>query len=106
MHNVCKLSKPKSTNIFETQGDENVDNRIHLTGKDPKNLELLTFCSCLLLLELKNCYKTELKAIITMETLIQLQFGGLMGLCLGFSFLSFVEVVYWLTYRAARNIRT
>ena len=31
------------------------------------------------------------------------QFGGLMGLCLGFSFLSFIEVIYWVTYRLARN---
>ena len=36
MHNVCKLSKPKSTNFFEIQRDEDVDNRIHLTGKDTK----------------------------------------------------------------------
>ena len=28
-----------------------------------------------------------------------------MGLCLGFSFLSFIEVIYWLTCRVARNVR-
>ena len=33
------------------------------------------------------------------------QVGGLMGLCLGFSFLSFIEVIYWATYRMARNFR-
>ena len=38
-------------------------------------------------------------------SLKSLQFGGLMGLCLGFSFLSFIEVIYWLTYRVARNVR-
>ena len=26
-----------------------------------------------------------------------------MGLCLGFSFLSLIEMVYWFTYRMARN---
>ena len=26
-----------------------------------------------------------------------------MGLCLGFSFLSFMEIIYWITYRVARN---
>ena len=31
------------------------------------------------------------------------QVGGLMGLCLGFSFLSLIEVIYWATYRMARN---
>ena len=31
--------------------------------------------------------------------------GGLMGLCLGFSFLSFIELVYWFTYRMAINAR-
>ena len=28
-----------------------------------------------------------------------------MGLCMGFSLLSFIELLYWLTYRMARNIR-
>ena len=31
--------------------------------------------------------------------------GGLMGLCLGFSLLSFIELIYWATYRVARNAR-
>ena len=31
------------------------------------------------------------------------QVGGLMGLCLGFSFLSVVELMYWVTFRMARN---
>ena len=26
-----------------------------------------------------------------------------MGLCLGFSFLSLIEMVYWFTYRMVRN---
>ena len=33
------------------------------------------------------------------------QVGGLMGLCLGFSFLSLIELIYWTTYRMARNFR-
>ena len=33
------------------------------------------------------------------------QMGGLMGLCMGFSLLSFIEIVYWVTYRLARNAR-
>ena len=33
------------------------------------------------------------------------QIGGLMGLCMGFSLLSFIEIVYWITYRLARNAR-
>ena len=33
------------------------------------------------------------------------QVGGLMGLCLGFSFLSLVELVYWVTFRMARNVQ-
>ena len=32
------------------------------------------------------------------------QVGGLMGLCLGFSFLSAVELVYWFTYRLGQNL--
>ena len=33
------------------------------------------------------------------------QVGGLMGLCLGFSFLSLIELFYWATYRMASNYR-
>ena len=32
------------------------------------------------------------------------QVGGLMGLCLGFSFLSAVELIYWFTYRLGWNL--
>ena len=32
------------------------------------------------------------------------QVGGLMGLCLGFSLLSFIELVYWFTYRMGKNL--
>ena len=32
------------------------------------------------------------------------QVGGLMGLCLGISFISMIEVVYWFTIRFMRNI--
>ena len=28
-----------------------------------------------------------------------------MGLCMGFSILSFIEIIYWITYRLARNAR-
>ncbi len=31
------------------------------------------------------------------------QVGGLMGLCLGFSFVSAIELFYWFTYRMGRN---
>ena len=33
------------------------------------------------------------------------QIGGLFGLCLGFSFLSCVEILYWTTIRLGRNCR-
>ena len=38
-------------------------------------------------------------------TLIQYisQIGGLLGLCLGFSFISGVEIIYWMTIRLFRN---
>ena len=38
-------------------------------------------------------------------TLIQYisQIGGLLGLCLGFSFISGVEIIYWMTIRLLRN---
>ena len=32
------------------------------------------------------------------------QVGGLMGLCLGFSFLSAIELIYWFTYRLLKNV--
>ena len=32
------------------------------------------------------------------------QIGGLMGLCLGFSFISGVEILFWFTYRLAKNM--
>ena len=39
-------------------------------------------------------------------TLIQYisQIGGLLGLCLGFSFISGVEIIYWMTIRLLRNV--
>ena len=30
--------------------------------------------------------------------------GGLMGLCLGFSFLSAIELIYWFTFRLIKNM--
>ena len=32
------------------------------------------------------------------------QIGGLLGLCLGFSFISGVEIIYWMTIRLLRNM--
>ena len=32
------------------------------------------------------------------------QIGGLLGLCLGFSFISGVEIIYWMTIRLLRNV--
>ena len=39
-------------------------------------------------------------------TLIQYisQIGGLLGLCLGFSFISGVEIIYWMTIILLRNM--
>ena len=33
------------------------------------------------------------------------QIGGLLGLCMGFSFISVVELIYWLTFKLFRNLR-
>ena len=33
------------------------------------------------------------------------QFGGLLGLCMGFSFISVVELIYWMTLKFFRNLR-
>ena len=33
------------------------------------------------------------------------QFGGLLGLCMGFSFISVLELIYWLTLKLFRNLR-
>jgi hypothetical protein len=32
------------------------------------------------------------------------QVGGLLGLCLGFSFISAVEILYWFTFKFVRNM--
>ena len=39
-------------------------------------------------------------------TLIQYisQMGGLLGLCIGFSLISGVEIIYWLTIKLFRNV--
>ena len=39
-------------------------------------------------------------------TLVQYisQMGGLLGLCMGFSFISAVEIIYWCTIRLTRNM--
>ena len=49
---------------------------------------------------------TKLNMKITVIVFIIIQVGGLMGLCLGFSLLSFIELIYRVTYRVARNART
>ena len=33
------------------------------------------------------------------------QMGGLLGLFIGFSFISGAELIYWLTFRLARNVK-
>ena len=33
------------------------------------------------------------------------QIGGLLGLCMGFSFISVVELIYWLTFKLFQNLR-
>ena len=40
---------------------------------------------------------------MTVENFIS-QVGGLMGLCLGFSFLSAIELIYWFTFRLSINM--
>ena len=42
---------------------------------------------------------------INILIMIDSQMGGLMGLCLGFSLLSFIELAYWFTFRLARNAK-
>ena len=32
------------------------------------------------------------------------QIGGLFGLCLGFSIISFIELFYWISIRLCRNL--
>ena len=32
--------------------------------------------------------------------------GGLFGLCLGFSFISFIEIFYWAIIRFSRNLKS
>ena len=32
------------------------------------------------------------------------QFGGLLGLCMGFSFISVIELIYWMTLKLFRNL--
>ena len=32
------------------------------------------------------------------------QVGGLLGLCLGFSFISCIEIIYWLTFKLFRKL--
>ena len=33
------------------------------------------------------------------------QIGGVLGLCMGFSFISFVEIFYWFTFKLFQNLR-
>ena len=44
----------------------------------------------------------ERKARMTWVDFIS-QMGGLFGLCMGFSLISFIEIGYWLTIRMAKN---
>ena len=32
------------------------------------------------------------------------QIGGMMGLCTGFSFISAIEILYWLLFKFVKNI--
>ena len=57
---------------------------------------------------IKNCRKCNISEYTRMIRMSKIDFisavGGLFGLCLGFSFVSFFEVLYWFTLVLARNL--
>ena len=52
--------------------------------------------------ESSNSFEFLRQSRITMIEYIA-QVGGLLGLCLGFSFISAIEIVYWLTFKLSRK---
>ena len=55
-------------------------------------------------------YLSQVSANVDSESTMKIEYnssqmGGLMGLCMGCSVISFIEVIYWITYRLARNAR-
>ena len=55
--------------------------------------------------ESSNAYEFCRRCRMTMIDYIS-QVGGLLGLCIGFSLISAVEVFYWFTFRLYRNLQT
>lgn len=54
--------------------------------------------------ESNTAFEFERRPRMTMIDFIS-QVGGLLGLCMGFSLVSLVEIVYWFTIRMAKNVK-
>ena len=53
--------------------------------------------------EVNTAFEFERRPRMTLVDFIS-QVGGLLGLCMGFSLVSLVEIVYWFTIRMAKNV--
>ena len=63
-----------------------------------KDISMVTF-----FLESTTVYEFERKPIMNVVDFIS-QVGGLLGLCMGFSMISAIELMYWFTYRMAKKL--
>lgn len=63
-----------------------------------RDIALVTFY-----FETNTVFEFSREARLTLVGFIS-QVGGLLGLCLGFSLLSLIELIYWFTYRMGQNL--
>ena len=91
--NMRFSSDPEKHRIFTTlfKDDEQYD-------AYEKDIAVVTF-----FFESNTAFEFERRSRMTVIDFIS-QVGGLLGLCMGFSLVSFVELVYWFTIRMARNV--
>ena len=88
-------STQKGKELFTVANNEEKDYDAY-----EKDIATVTF-----FFESSNAFEFLRQSKTTMIDYIS-QVGGLLGLCLGFSFVSAVEIFYWFTFKLIRNMNT
>ena len=89
---TSSATDPHKHRIFTTSFKENEQYDAY-----EKDIAVVTF-----FFESNTVFEFERRSRMTVIDFVS-QVGGLLGLCMGFSLVSLVELVYWFTIRMAKN---
>ena len=90
--NKRKIALDEKSSVFGIMNDENPEYDAY-----DRDIAMVTF-----FFESTTAFMFVRQPRMTVIDFIS-QIGGLLGLCMGFSFVSFVEIFYWFTFRLAKN---